>query len=148
MELHVKSYDELTKDELYEIIKVRTDIFVVEQNCPYHELDGKDKGAYHVWFSEKGKIVAYLRVLDKGVSFEDASLGRVLSVKRRCGLGTAIVKEGIRVAQEKFDAGRITIEAQVYVRKMYENLGFMQCSDEFLDDGIPHVKMYLELAGG
>ena len=145
MELHVKRYDELTRDELYEIIKIRIDVFVVEQNCPYAEIDGKDIGAYHVWLSENNEIAAYLRVLDKGVSFDDVSLGRVLSVKRRCGLGTAIVKEGIRVAKEMFGAERITIEAQTYVKKMYEDLGFVQVSDEFLDDGIPHVKMTLEM---
>ena len=145
MELHVKRYDELTRDELYEIIKTRIDVFVVEQNCPYAEIDGKDIGAYHVWLSEDNEIAAYLRVLDKGVSFDDVSLGRVLSVKRRCGLGTAIVKEGIRVAKEMFGAERITIEAQTYVKKMYEDLGFVQVSDEFLDDGIPHVKMTLEM---
>lgn len=145
MELFVKKYDELTKDELYKIIKARIDVFVVEQSCSYPELDGKDIGAYHIWLSENDEIIAYLRVLDKGVSFKDASLGRVLAVKRRCGLGTMIVKEGIRVAKEKFGANRLTIEAQTYVKQMYENLGFVQVSDEFLDDGIPHIKMTLDM---
>ncbi len=146
MELHIKRYNELTRDELYEIMKARIDVFVVEQNCPYPEIDGKDIGAYHVWLSENNEIAAYLRVLDKGVSFEDASLGRVLSTKRRCGIGTAIVKEGIRVAKEMFGAERITIEAQTYVRTMYEKLGFVQVSDEFLEDGIPHIKMTLDMS--
>lgn len=146
MELHIKRYNELTRDELYEIMKARIEVFVVEQNCPYPEIDGKDIGAYHVWLSENNEIAAYLRVLDKGVSFEDASLGRVLSTKRRCGLGTAIVKEGIRVAKEMFGAERITIEAQTYVRTMYEKLGFVQVSDEFLEDGIPHIKMTLDMS--
>jgi len=145
MELFVKKYDELTKDELYKIIKARIDVFVVEQSCSYPELDGKDIGAYHIWLSENDEIIAYLRVLDKGVSFKDASLGRVLAVKRRCGLGTMIVKEGIRVAKEKFGANRLTIEAQTYVKQMYENLGFVQVSDEFLDDGISHIKMTLDM---
>lgn len=145
MELFIKSYDELTRDELYKILKVRIDVFVVEQNCPYPELDGKDTGAYHVWLSENDEIVAYLRVLDKGVSFKDASLGRVLATKRRCGLGTRIVKEGIRVAKEKFDAKRITIEAQTYASALYEKLGFVKFGDEFLEDGIPHIGMTLEL---
>ena len=145
MELHIKRYNELTRDELYEIMKARIEVFVVEQNCPYPEIDGKDIGAYHVWLSENNEIAAYLRVLDKGVSFEDASLGRVLSTKRRCGLGTAIVKEGIRVAKEMFGAERITIEAQTYVKELYEKCGFVQVSDEFLDVGIPHVKMVLEI---
>ncbi len=145
MELFVKSYDELTRDELYKIIKARVDVFVVEQNCPYPELDGKDTGAYHVWLSENDEIVAYLRVLDKGVSFKDASLGRVLATNRRCGHGTRIVKEGIRVAKEKFGAKRITIEAQTYAAALYEKLGFVSFGDEFLEDGIPHIGMTLEL---
>lgn len=145
MELHVKHYDELTKEELYDIIKVRLDVFVVEQKCTYQDIDGKDKGAYHVWLSDDDRIIAYLRVLDKGVSFDDVALGRVLSTKRRCGLGTRIVKEGIRVAKEKFGADRITIEAQTYVAEMYEKIGFVKRGEEFLDVGIPHIEMTLEL---
>ena len=145
MELHVKHYDELTKEELYDIIKVRLDVFVVEQQCTYQDIDGKDKGAYHVWLSDDDGIVAYLRVLDRGVVFDDVALGRVLSTKRRCGLGTRIVKEGIRVAKEKFGADRITIEAQTYVAEMYEKVGFVKRGEEFLDVGIPHIKMTLEL---
>lgn len=145
MELHVKHYDELTKEELYDIIKVRLDVFVVEQQCTYQDIDGKDKGAYHVWLSDDDGIVAYLRVLDRGVVFDDVALGRVLSTKRRCGLGTRIVKEGIRVAKEKFGADRITIEAQTYVAEMYEKVGFVKRGEEFLDVGIPHIEMTLEL---
>ena len=145
MELHVKQYDELTKEELYDIIKVRLDVFVVEQQCTYQDIDGKDKGAYHVWLSDDDGIVAYLRVLDRGVVFDDVALGRVLSTKRRCGLGTRIVKEGIRVAKEKFGADRITIEAQTYVAEMYEKVGFVKRGEEFLDVGIPHIEMTLEL---
>lgn len=145
MDLHVKHYDELTKEELYDIIKVRLDVFVVEQQCTYQDIDGKDKGAYHVWLSDDDGIVAYLRVLDRGVVFDDVALGRVLSTKRRCGLGTRIVKEGIRVAKEKFGADRITIEAQTYVAEMYEKVGFVKRGEEFLDVGIPHIEMTLEL---
>ena len=145
MDLHVKHYDELTKEELYDIIKVRLDVFVVEQQCTYQDIDGKDKGAYHVWLSDDDGIVAYLRVLDRGVVFDDVALGRVLSTKRRCGLGTRIVKEGIRVAKEKFGADRKTIEAQTYVAEMYEKVGFVKRGEEFLDVGIPHIEMTLEL---
>ena len=145
MELHIKRYNELTRDELYEIMKARIDVFVVEQKCTYQDIDRKDEGAYHVWLSDEDGIAAYLRVLDKGVSFDDVALGRVLSTKRRCGLGTRIVKEGIKVAKEKFGAESITIEAQTYVKELYEKCGFVQVSDEFLDVGIPHVKMVLEI---
>ena len=128
MKTYVKTFNELTLDELYEILKVRVDVFVVEQNCPYSELDGIDKEAYHVFLKD-----------------EDVRIGRVLSKRRRQGFGTLLLKEGIRVAKEKLNAEKIVIEAQVYARKMYEKLGFVQVSGEFLEDGIPHIKMELEI---
>ena len=145
MELIVKHFDELTTRELFEILKLRVAVFVVEQNCPYQEVDEKDRDAYHVWLQDDGEIRAYLRVLDRGVSFPEASIGRVIAVQRRQGLGTRIVREGIRVAREKFGADAITIEAQTYAAKLYENLGFCQTSEEFLEDGIPHIQMQLKL---
>ena len=143
MQLHIKRFEELTVDELYAILKLRVDVFVVEQTCPYPELDDKDQGAYHVFLTDEKGIQAYLRVLDRGVSFDDVSIGRVISRKRRQGLGTQIVSEGIALAQQRFHAERIVIEAQTYARKLYENLGFVQTSDEFLEDGIPHIQMTL-----
>lgn len=145
MELYVKHFNELSVGELYEILKLRSDVFVVEQNCVYPDLDDLDQDAIHVFMRDEDGIQAYLRVLDKGVRFEDASIGRVISMKRRCGLGTRLLREGIQVARECFGARRITIEAQVYVRKLYENLGFVQTSGEFLEDGIPHIRMTLEM---
>lgn len=144
MEIIIKKFDELTVKELYDILKLRVDVFVVEQECPYPEIDNKDEGAYHVWLRDEDGIAAYLRVLDKGVSFDDAAIGRVISSRRRKGYGTIVLKEGIRVAKEKFGADKITIEAQVYARKFYENVGFCQVSEEFLEDGIPHIVMTLE----
>ena len=145
MELYVKRFDELSLDELYEILKLRCDVFVVEQNCVYPDLDDHDQQAVHVFLRDEDGIQAYLRVLDRGVRFEDVSIGRVISMKRRCGLGTRILKTGIEVAHEYFGAKRITIEAQVYARRLYENLGFVQNSSEFLEDGIPHIRMTLEM---
>lgn len=145
MRLTVKHYTELTPDEIYDILALRTSVFVVEQNCPYQEVDGNDRKAYHVWLSDEDGIKAYLRVLEAGATFEDVSIGRVISVKRRKGLGTEIVKAGINVAKEKYSAERITIEAQTYARGLYEKCGFVQVSDEFLEDGIPHIRMTLEL---
>lgn len=141
MELKVKHYTELTTDELYELLKARNIVFVEEQKCLYQDMDDKDKDAYHVWLEEGNRVVAYLRVLAPGVSFDDCSIGRVLTIKRRQGLGTELMKEGIRVAEEKFGAEHITIEAQLYVRDFYEKLGFVKCSEMFLDVGIPHIKM-------
>lgn len=145
MELIVKHFDELTARELYAILALRDKVFVVEQECIYQEADGKDQRAYHVWLEENGELIAYLRVLDAGVSFTEVSIGRVIAVKRRQGYGSRIVAEGIRVAQEKFGAKVIRIEAQTYARGLYEKLGFRQTTDEFLDDGIPHIGMLLQM---
>lgn len=144
MNITVKRFDELTTDELYEIMKLRVNVFVVEQNCPYPELDGKDKDSLHAWISDDDGIVAYCRVLPQGVSYDEASIGRVISAKRRMGYGTKIVNLGISLAKEHFNADKIRIEAQVYARKLYENCGFVQVSEEFLEDGIPHIEMLWE----
>ena len=119
MELIVKHFKELSKEELFEIYKLRVAVFVVEQNCPYQEIDDTDLVSYHVYLKEEDRIVAYLRAIPQGISFEDASLGRVIAVKRRCGLGTKIVKAGIEVVKEKFKTDKITIEAQVYAKSLY-----------------------------
>lgn len=146
MEWTVKRFDQLSARELYEIYRLRVSVFVVEQNCPYQEVDEADPLSYHVWLRDGEEIVAYLRVIPAGVSFEDVSIGRVIAVRRRCGLGTRIVREGLRVAREKLGASRITIEAQTYARELYEKLGFRAISAEFLEDGIPHIRMCWESA--
>lgn len=145
MELVIKRFEELTTTELYEILKVRAEIFVVEQNCVYQDLDEKDKFAYHIYMKNENGIQAYLRVLDASVSHEYTAIGRVLSRTRRQGLGTKILQEGIRVAKERIGAEKIWLEAQVYARSLYEKQGFVQVSDEFLEDGIPHIEMLLKL---
>ena len=144
MELVVKHFDELTAWELFDLYKLRVSVFVVEQSCPYQEVDDADRVSYHVWLGDGDGIAAYLRVIPAGVNFEDVSIGRVIAVRRRCGLGTRIVAEGLRVAQERLGAQRVTIEAQTYARALYENLSFRQTSAEFLEDGIPHIRMQWE----
>lgn len=144
MQLYVKRFQELTTDELYAILKLRVDVFVVEQRCPYPELDDLDRAALHVWLEDEAGIEAYVRVLDKGVKSLNAALGRVIAVRRRVGLGTKIVQAGIDAAREVFGADAVYIEAQTYARSLYEKLGFRQSSEEFLEDGIPHIKMLLE----
>ena len=118
---------------------------MVEQKCAYQEVDDMDREAYHLWFEDDDGIEAYLRLMPAGVARAEVSLGRVIAVKRRCGLGTKIVAEGIRFAKEKLGASEIVIEAQTYVKKMYESLGFRAESEEFLEDGIPHIRMRLKL---
>ena len=145
MQFFAKHFSELTTRELFEIYKLRVAVFVVEQKCAYQEVDDIDSQAYHLWFEDDEGIQAYLRLIPAGVARQEVSLGRVIAVKRRCGLGTKIVAQGIRIAQEKLQAKEIVIEAQTYVRKMYESLGFVAESEEFLEDGIPHIRMCLNL---
>lgn len=144
MELFIKKFEELTSRELYEILQLRVDVFVVEQNCPYRELDGKDIHALHIFLRDEMGIAAYLRVLAPGVSFAEASIGRVIAARRRCGLGTQILRAGIAAAKDVFHADAIRIEAQTYAKTFYERQGFCQVSEEFLEDGIPHIQMLLE----
>lgn len=141
MRLRVKRFDELTVCELYEILKLRIDVFVVEQNCPYREADNMDQAALHVFLKDEDGVQAYLRVMDRGVESEHVSIGRVIASKRGCGLGKRILQEGIAVAKERFDARAIYLEAQVYAEGFYETAGFRRISDPFDIDGIPHIKM-------
>lgn len=141
MELKIRHFSELSAQELFAIYKLRVSVFVVEQNCPYQEVDDADEHAYHVWFEDEDGIEAYLRVVEPGVVFPECAIGRVIAVKRRCGLGTKIVSAGLRAAQERYGAEAVCIEAQTYARKLYEGLGFVQTSEEFLEDGIPHIGM-------
>ena len=144
MEVIVKKFSELSTDELYSILELRVAVFVVEQECHYLEVDGLDREAVHVWLEEDGRILAYLRVMDRGVESEYVSIGRLLAARRREGLGSRVLSEGIRVAKEFFGADKIYLEAQVYARGLYEKQGFRAVSEEFLLDGIPHVKMLLD----
>lgn len=145
MEVIVKRFEELTVDELFEIYKLRVAVFVVEQNCPYQEITEEDKTSYHVYFKDSSGVIAYLRVVPKGVKFNEVSLGRVISVNRRKGVGTKLLAVGIEVAKQKFLAESIVVEAQTYAKSFYEKSGFKQTSKEFLLDDIPHIIMELDL---
>lgn len=145
MEIIIKTFDELTNDELLEIFRLRIDVFVVEQQCAYHEIDDYEKGAVHLMLKEQGEILAYLRVLPKNTKFEDVSIGRVITAKsaRRKGCGSILLAKGIEVAAERFNAEHISLAAQTYARPFYEKLGFRQVSEVFLEDDIPHINMRL-----
>ena len=144
MELYIKHYSQLDIYELHRILKARIDVFVVEQTCPYPELDGLDLDAYHLWLEDGGELVAYLRVLPAGGRFKEVSIGRVLSLRRREGFARRLLTEGINVAVEKFGAVSIRIEAQTYAAELYRSVGFMQTSEEFLEYGLPHIEMLWE----
>ena len=144
MELFVKKFDELSVYELYEILKLRSDVFVVEQDCVYLDLDDKDKNAWHVWLASDDDVVACARVLDKGVSYTDSlSIGRVVSKHRGIGLGAAVMEAAIKTAREKYGDLPIMISAQKYATAFYERFGFVVTSEPYLEDNILHVKMKL-----
>jgi len=145
---HLKPFDALTTKELYAILYERTNVFVVEQNCPYLEVDGKDEASYHLFKEEDGVIVAYLRILPPGVSYEQASLGRVLVKQTHRGQGIAqqLVQKGIDFVHTSLGEKTIKIQAQAYLRDFYGSFGFEAISDVYLEDDIPHIDMLLEKA--
>ncbi|MBO4927844.1 MAG: GNAT family N-acetyltransferase [Clostridiales bacterium] len=151
MDLHIKKLQEMTPDELYDIMKLRVDVFVVEQECLAPELDGRDKDAIHVWFTDEEGVQAYLRVLAPGVEHpEYPAIGRVLTSKktRGTGLGGRLLAEGVCVTEEVYGKVPIYLEAQVYAAGYYGKQGFEIVSDEFILDGIPHYKMVRPADGG
>ncbi|HKL76554.1 MAG TPA: GNAT family N-acetyltransferase [Halanaerobiales bacterium] len=144
MEWKIKHYDEIKKDTLYDILKERVDVFVVEQECPYPEIDGKDKDSYHLWAENNDEIVAYTRLIPRGISYEEASIGRVL-VKmdyRGRGLGRKLMEKSLNYIIENLGENEIRISAQERLHDFYVSLGFEQVSEMYLEDGIPHIEMY------
>ena len=147
MEWQLKKFKQLDVDELYELLKLRVDVFVVEQNCPYPETDEKDRhpDALHLSGrnSDNGKCTAYLRILPPGVSFKEASVGRVVVAKenRKEGISSIMVKKAIKIIENTWPENNIKIGAQVYLKQFYESHGFKSASNEYLEDGIPHIDM-------
>ena len=140
-QLHKKSFSQLTIDELYELLRVRSEVFVVEQNCVYQDLDGDAQPSIPLWLTVEGKVVALARVCPAGTHMKEVSIGRVITTERGKGFGRQIMLHAIDAAIEHFNAERIDIEAQEYAKGFYESVGFKQSSDAFMLDGIPHVKM-------
>lgn len=144
--LHVKHFDELTVNELYALLKLRAEVFVVEQNCVYQDLDDDDQSALHLWITDsRGSIMAMARVCAAGTHMPRVSVGRVIAVVRRKGYGQDIVRCAVEAAVSEFGAGAIDIEAQQYTMHMYEKIGFRATSGVFLLDGIPHIKMTYDI---
>ena len=127
--------------ELYELLRARAEIFVVEQNCIYQDLDCKDYSSLHVFFENDGVVEAYLRAFlkEEGV----VQIGRVLTLEHGKGMGGKILTAGLKEAKDKFHPKKIFLEAQCYAIGFYEREGFQVCSETFLEDGIPHVEMEL-----
>lgn len=142
---HLKQFGALSVSELYNILQLRNAVFVVEQNCVYQDADGKDRMAYHLYGMDDGKLLAYTRLLPPGISYAEASIGRVVVSpgQRNSGLGRQLMEESIKQCVDLFNAQTIRIGAQVYLRAFYQSLGFVQTGDEYMEDGIPHIEMLL-----
>jgi len=139
-----KTFQELTVDELYSILRLRSDVFVVEQNCVFLDLDNKDQKCFHIMGWEQTTLVASTRLVPKGVSYPDYhSIGRVVNSKehRGLGLGKELMEYSIAKCIELFGDSPIKIGAQLYLKKFYESLGFVQTSDVYDEDGIDHIEM-------
>lgn len=143
MEFVAKRFYELSNDELWSIYRMRAEVFVVEQRCAYQDIDMADKVSVHLMAVEDGALIGYLRVIPPGVCSDDIHIGRVISVRRRCGIGRALMAEGVRIARQTFDSPSISIEAQLYAAHMYSTVGFRQTSGIFMLDGQKHVDMKL-----
>ena len=147
-----KPFANLTLTQLYAALRLRSQVFVVEQNCPYLDLDGLDEAAFHLLgHTADGALAAYTRLLPRGVSYPDcASIGRVVvtPAQRGSGLGQALMRESIATCERLFGPGPLKIGAQQYLAKFYEGLGFAQCGAEYEEDGIPHLPMRRGEASG
>ena len=143
MNWKIKRFEEMTTTELYEILRMRSEVFVVEQTCIYQDLDLKDKKAYHLFCENNGEIAAYLRILDKGVSYPEISIGRVLTreTNRRIGLAREMMQKAISFVEEELSEMQIRISAQLYLKQFYESLGFLITSEVYLEDDIEHIEM-------
>ena len=139
----IKRFNELSTVELYSLLQLRSEVFVVEQNCVYQDVDGKDNKAIHVLGYFDTELAAYSRLFDKGIYFEEASIGRVVvSPKHRDKkLGHDLMQVSIAAVNEHFKEHNITISAQEYLKKFYESHGFVQTSEMYLEDDIPHIQM-------
>src|SRR6478609_4044410 len=143
IEWKIKPFEALSVNELYDILQLRSRIFVVEQNCVYLDIDGKDKVALHLFGIFEGKIVAHARLFKPGISFDNASIGRVVVDPdyRARKWGQELMKEAINGILEHFGESKITIGGQLYLKKFYEKHGFVQTSEMYLEDDIPHIEM-------
>tara|TARA_R110002167_G_scaffold231328_7_gene436564 strand:- start:5692 stop:6132 length:441 start_codon:yes stop_codon:yes gene_type:complete len=143
MEIIAKRFQELTTEELYSILQLRSQVFVVEQDCVYQDLDGKDQKALHIIGTKNGSVVAYTRAFGPGDYFKEASIGRVVvkSTDRKFGYGQEIMKASITQVEKHFNVRTIHISAQTYLKKFYNSLGFQAFGEGYLEDGIPHIGM-------
>ena len=148
MEVSIKTFDQLSASELYDIMQARFRVFVLEQHIEYLDPDGVDRDAIHVCYrDEAGAVVAYLRVIPAGKHLDHVSIGRLLTLRRHQGLGRQIMLDGMRVAIDMLHATVIEIDAQLYIKDLYTGMGFVEQGDIFMEAGIEHVKMFYHVQG-
>jgi len=140
---YLKKFDELTPYELYAILQLRNEVFVVEQNCVFQDADNKDQVSYHLMGWAKEKLIAYSRIIPAGIAYEFVSIGRVVTApdKRRNGTGKELMNEALKAAATLFGNVSIKLGAQLYLKNFYESFGFAQSSEIYIEDGIPHIEM-------
>lgn len=144
-----KSFNELTPHELYAILQLRNEVFVVEQNCVFQDADNKDQVSLHVMCWNNDLLAGYTRLVPAGIAYVEPSIGRVVTSPkvRHAGIGKLLMQYSIRTTYNAWGKTTITIGAQFYLRNFYSSLGFQQCSDIYLEDGIQHIKMFLPING-
>jgi ElaA protein len=145
LEWKIRRFQELSTAELYDLLQLRSEVFVVEQNCVYQDIDGKDRKALHLIGEYDSKIVAYARLFKAGDYFDEASIGRVVvgTNYRDKKWGHELMTQAIRAVKAYFNTAEITISAQLYLQKFYESHGFVVTSETYLEDDIPHIQMKL-----
>ncbi|MCU7549350.1 GNAT family N-acetyltransferase [Chitinophagaceae bacterium LB-8] len=139
----IKAFNELAPNELYAILRLRSEVFVVEQNCVFLDMDNKDQQCHHLMGIQDGKLVAYTRLAPPGHIYEQPSIGRVVTAPevRNSGIGKILMKQSINGIIQLYGSQPIKIGAQLYLKKFYESFGFQQISDVYLEDGIEHIYM-------
>jgi ElaA protein len=139
----LKKFDDLTVHELYAILQLRNEVFAIEQNCVYPDLDNKDQSSWHLMCFENNRLVACTRLLPPGIAYPEPSIGRVVTsmAVRRTGLGKELLQKSIDCCENIFGKLPITLGAQLYLKKFYESFGFVGSGEVYLEDGIEHIKM-------
>jgi len=145
IEIIVKKFNKLSLEELYYLLQLRSEVFVVEQNCVYQDVDGKDQKAFHIIGKKDNIIIAYTRLFNKGDYFKEASIGRVVVAKnlRHFNYGSEIMEASIDAIKKNFNTNEIKISAQLYLKGFYNSFGFKTTGSSYLEDGIPHIAMII-----
>ena len=142
-----KTFYELDTEDIYQILRLRSEVFVVEQDCVYQDIDNKDQNAIHLYCKENDKIVAYTRIFKAGYYYENPSIGRVVVSKKNRGkdIGKKIMIDSIEYIKQNIKGEKIELSAQKYLDKFYTDLGFYKIGEDYLEDGIPHQRMLFDL---